>query len=152
MRRFFSLALLGLLGLAASSRAGCPLGGCCPSCQPVPCKCCQLPDTCPCENRLHMNVFDDAQKYIDLLHAGCGCSTGADCDCGGSNCCERIKAAEKLGSRLHADFCCCPEVVSSLLGALSCDKCWEVRYAAAWSLFRQDARTEQVVMALYISS
>lgn len=138
MRRFFSFALVGLLALAASGRAGCPLGGCCPGCKPIPAPDC--PDCgCPCDHRMHLACFNDACEYIDALHSG-------------GTCCDRIKAAEKLGSRLHADFCCDPAVLDALLGALSCDSCWEVRYAAAWSIFKQDARTEPAVLALYVSS
>jgi hypothetical protein len=67
-------------------------------------------------------------------------------------CCDRIKAAENLGSRLHADFCCTPEVLSALTGALANDPCWEVRRAAAWSIAHQKARTEEGVLALYLAS
>src|SRR5207249_5284429 len=67
-------------------------------------------------------------------------------------CCDRIRAAEKLGSRLHADFCCDPEVLSALVRALHCDACWEVRKTAAWSIARQKARTEEGVLALYLAS
>jgi hypothetical protein len=66
--------------------------------------------------------------------------------------CKRRNAVEKLGCRLHADVCSQPAVLDALLQSLQCDKCWEVRRAAAWSLFGQRARTEAVVLALYISS
>ena len=66
--------------------------------------------------------------------------------------CTRRDAVEKLGCRLHADICKQPPVLDALLQALQCDKCWEVRRAAAWALFGQKARTEPVVLALYISS
>jgi hypothetical protein len=79
-------------------------------------------------------------------------SCGGDCGCGCNNCCDRIKAAEGLGSRLKADFCCNPNVLTALVGALQCDKCWEVRKAAAWSIMLQGARTEEGVLALYVSS
>jgi hypothetical protein len=71
---------------------------------------------------------------------------------GGPCCCDRIKAAENLGSRIHADFCCVPEVLSALTNALANDPCWEVRKAAAWSIAGQKARTEEGVMALYLAS
>src|SRR5437588_400219 len=66
--------------------------------------------------------------------------------------CERIKAVKKLGHRLHADFCCDPAVLETLIAALQCDKCWEVRRAAAWAIQSQNARTEEGVLALYIAS
>jgi hypothetical protein len=67
-------------------------------------------------------------------------------------CCERIRAAQKLGHRLHADFCCNPEVLSALAHALACDSCWEVRVAAAWGIQRQGARVDEGVLALYLAS
>jgi hypothetical protein len=143
MRRIFPIALLGLLALAAPSWAGCLScglhSGCCPGCTPTPppeqCDC-----GCPCGHRLHMNFFDRSSEYIATLQ---------DCN---SNCCERIKAAEKLGCRLHADYCCDPGIAEALIAALQCDPCWEVRKAAAWSLMLQRARTEDVVLALYVAS
>jgi hypothetical protein len=71
---------------------------------------------------------------------------GSDC------CCDRIKAARRLGYRFNADFCCNPEVLDALTRALLCDSCWEVRKAAAWSIALQGARTEPGVLALYLSS
>jgi hypothetical protein len=68
------------------------------------------------------------------------------------DCCTRIKAARHLGHRWEADYCCNPEVVDALVKALLSDCCWRVREAAAWSLFKQDARTEYVLVALYVSS
>jgi len=70
----------------------------------------------------------------------------------GKDSCKRVAAVKKLGCRLHADYCLDPAVLDALLHALQCDPCWEVRRAAAWSLFQQDARTEPSVLALYISS
>jgi hypothetical protein len=69
-----------------------------------------------------------------------------------SNAQERKKAADKLGCRLHADFCQTPAVLTTLIAALHCDACWEVRQAAATSIRRQDARTPQAILALYIAS
>src|SRR5262249_22583575 len=68
------------------------------------------------------------------------------------NCCERIKAAKKLGCQLHADFCRDPEVLVALVKALLCDTCWEVRATAAWAITHQKGRTEGAVLALYLSS
>ena len=153
MRRMLPFALLGLLALTATSRAGCPLGACCPDCRPIPC----VPPCdcgCPCDNRMHLNFFDRSTEDVATLRSvGCAGTAGCGCGCGdGSNSCERIKAAEKLGSRFHADFCCNPEVLEALVGALECDSCWEVRHAAAWSIMLQGARTEEGVLALYIAS
>lgn len=143
MRRIFAIALLGLLGLAAQSRAGCLScglhNGCCPGCTPIPCPE-QCDCGCPCGHRLHLNFCDHSCEYIATLQ---------DCN---SNCCDRIKAAEKLGCRLHADFCTDPGIAEALIAALQCDPCWEVRKAAAWSLMLQNARTEDVVLALYVAS
>jgi hypothetical protein len=161
MRRIVPLALLGLLGLAAHGWAGCPLCNCCPDCKPIPCP--ECPDCGPpCEHRLRLNFCDRSEDYIATLRsigctgpAGCagaaGCGTGG-CGENGSTCCERIHAAKELGCRLHADFCCNPEVLDALIGALNCDPCWEVRRAAAWAIAMQDARTDQGLLALYISS
>jgi hypothetical protein len=57
-----------------------------------------------------------------------------------------------LGSRLHADFCCDPEVLVALVHALQCDKNWVIRQKAAWAIQRQGARTEYGVLALYLAS
>jgi hypothetical protein len=143
MRRTLTLGLAALLGLAAPAWAGGLLhGGCCPDCKPIPPT--ECPDcSCPCEgHRMHLCLFKEghAQQYIDTL---------ADCS---SDCCERVKAAKKLGSRLHADFCAEPCVLDALIAALLTDPCWEVRRAAAWAILGQDARTERAVLALYVSS
>ena len=66
--------------------------------------------------------------------------------------CRHIAVVKKLGCRLHVDYCLEPAMLDALLHALQCDPCWEVRRAAAWSLFQQNARTEPSVLALYISS
>jgi hypothetical protein len=68
------------------------------------------------------------------------------------DCCERIRTVKKLGHRLHADFCCDPSVLETLIATLQCDKCWEVRREAAWAIQHQNARTDQGVLALYIAS
>jgi hypothetical protein len=68
------------------------------------------------------------------------------------DCCDRIRAARKLGSRLHADYCSDPCVLNALIGALQCDKCWEVRRAAAWALLGQKATTDEALLALYVAS
>jgi hypothetical protein len=82
---------------------------------------------------------EHAQKLIDQL-------------CHGECCCDRIKAAEKLGCCLHANWCCDPEILDALVGALECDTCWEVRRAAAYSIALQGARTEYSVLALYLAT
>jgi len=68
------------------------------------------------------------------------------------DCCERVSAAEKLGCRLHADYCACPAILDALIEALLCDTCPPVRRAAAWSIALQGARVPKAVMALYIAS
>jgi hypothetical protein len=138
MRRTTTLALAGLLALAAQGRAGF-LCGCTTHCTvPPPPDC---PDcSCPCDHRLPKTLFgaEHAHKLICDLHA--------------ETCCERIKAAKKLGHRMHADFCSDPAVLEALIGALQCDPCWEVRRSAAWSLLGQDARVDEALLALYVAS
>jgi hypothetical protein len=140
MRRILLLAAAALVGLAGAARAdGLLRHDCCPTCYPIPCPDC--PDCpCPCDHRLPLTLFgpEHAQCLIEALHCG--------------NACERLKAAQKLGSRFHADFCCDPCVLEALVNALECDPCWEVRRAAAWGLLGQNARTENGVLALYIAS
>jgi hypothetical protein len=138
MRRTITLALAGLLALAAQGRAGLPCL-CTTRCMVPPCPDC--PDcSCPCDHRLPLAVF------------GCEHTRKLICELHGETCCERIKAAKKLGCRLHADFCTDPEVLNALISALQCDPCWEVRREAAWSLLGQKARVEDAVLALYVSS
>jgi hypothetical protein len=83
---------------------------------------------------------EHAQGYVSIL---------TDCS---STACDRNKAVRKLGCRLHADFCSDPSVLEALIFSLECDSCWGVRRTAAWSIFRQGARTEDGVLALYIAS
>lgn len=64
----------------------------------------------------------------------------------------RKRAAEKLGCRWNADFCQTPEVLTTLIAALHCDPCWEVRRAAATAIRQQNARTPQAILSLYIAS
>lgn len=142
MKRILFLSGVALVGLATPSAFGGPFA-CCNhgvTCITPPAEC---PDcSCPCDrghHRCSCRKTEHARKLIDQLNS---------CN----DCCERIKAAEKLGHRLHADFCCDPEVLSALVHALLCDPCWEVRKAAAWSIAHQNARTEQGVMALALSS
>lgn len=142
MKRRVCLATLALFGLASYASAwgggfACLNWGI--HCIHPPCPSC--PDcSCPCDKGLHITLFgaDHAHKLIDQLNSPC--------------CCDRIRAAENLGSRIHADFCCVPEVLSALTHALANDSCWEVRRAAAWSIAYQKARTEEGVMALYLAS
>lgn len=97
--------------------------------------------TPPCE-QLRIGPLctpEHTQKLIDSL------ANAADC-------CERIKAAKKLGCCLHANFCCNSEVLHALVHALTCDPCWKVRKAAAWSIAYQKARVPEGVAALYIAS
>jgi hypothetical protein len=96
--------------------------------------------TCPCEHRLSLTPFGSAHAQKLIL------------DLQSENSCERELAATKLGCRLHADFCADPDVLTALIGALQCDTCWEVRRTAAWAIFRQDARVDEAILALYVSS
>jgi hypothetical protein len=140
MKRLLSLTLAALFCLAASAMAGPFAGHCCqPQCITPPGPNC--PDcSCPCDHGLHISLAscEQIEKLIGDLHA---CS-----------CCERIRAARRLGHHLIADFCNNPEVLDALINALQCDPCWEVRDAAAWAIMKQKARTEKGVLALYIAS
>jgi hypothetical protein len=140
MKRLFGLSAIALLGLATSGWAAglcCNLGVHCVE-PPAP----TCPDcSCPCGHRLGL-CMASSQRVHKLL----------DTLCSGETCCARIKAAKKLGCRLHADFCRNPEVLDALVQALLSDPCWEVRREAAWSIAMQGARTEYGVVALYLAS
>lgn len=141
MRLTLVVSAVALLGWAGGAWAGsflcwnCGIHCICPP--PKDCPDC----SCPCDQGLHHCSPRKSERAHWLIEDLCH-----------GSCCDRIKAAEKLGCRLHADFCCDPEVLPALVGALLCDTCWEVRRAAAWSLTLQQARTEYAVRALYISS
>jgi hypothetical protein len=141
MKRLVCLSTVVLLGMAASAwGAGfaCLNHGIHCICPPAP----PCPDcSCPCDTgHHHCSAWKSAhaQRLIEQLNSEC--------------CCERIRACEKLGSRLHADYCCDPEVLTALIHALQCDSCWEVRRAAAWAIAYQRARTEVAVLSLYLAS
>jgi hypothetical protein len=135
MKRFLMLAAVSLLGLQGLAWAADP-------CLNHGIHCICPPHTCPdcsgpCEHRLHL-AMGNPEKLIEQLSGACIC--------------DRLHAAEKLSCRLHADFCCNPEILSALIRALQCDPCWEVRKAAAWSIAYQRARVEAGVLALYLAS
>jgi hypothetical protein len=140
VKRTFYLSLVALLTAGSAAWAGslfscCNLGIHCME-PPTTCPDCSEPSGhhhCSCWKTKHAN------KLIEQL-------------CSGECCCERIKAAEKLGCCLHADYHCDPEVLTALVGALEGDTCWEVRRAAARSIGHQNARTKFGVMALYLAS
>jgi len=67
-------------------------------------------------------------------------------------CYDRRMAVKKLGCRLHHDDASDPLVVDALVNSLQCDKCPEVRQAAAWSIFKFSARSNRSLLALYVSS
>jgi hypothetical protein len=139
MKRFIFLSISLLMGMSSLSFAGSFCLGCKERCTVPPEPSC--PDcTCPCDQFRLGSLYgcEHVKCLIEELHSG--------------SCCDRIKAAKKLGHRLHADFCSNPEVLPALISALQCDACFEVRKAAAWSIMLQNARTEQGVLALYISS
>jgi hypothetical protein len=137
MRRFYALTLTGLL-LSSPTAWGWHCINL-TTCKPVPCQQC---GGCPapCTHRLCPTLFGSGHvsALIEELH--------------GSNAAHRVCAAEKLGCRLHADYCRCPEVLSALIEAMQCDCCWEVRKAAAWSIFHQGATDHDALLALYIAS
>jgi hypothetical protein len=140
MKRILGLTVVAALAMAASAWAGplCLNGGVHCICPPAP----DCPDCSnPCDRGFHHCSCRKSAHAHDLIEQLSSCC-----------CCDRIKAAKKLGSRLHADFCCDPEVLSALVRALLCDSCWEVRQAAAWSIAYQHARTDLGVGALYLSS
>ena len=139
MKRVFGIALVGLVGWTAAAGAS----GMCWMNHGVHCICPPPPDcpdcSCPCEHRLHIpGTGKRAHEYVAELSSDC--------------CCDRIRAAHKLGSRLHADFCCNPEILDALIHAALCDPCWEVRKTAAWSIALQRARVDTAVLALYLLS
>lgn len=141
MKHLASLTALALLGWAAPAWvSGLCILNCGVACKPIPCPDC--PDCgCPCEQGHHHcspRKSEHAHQLIGELSSDC--------------CCDRIKAARKLGHRFHADFCCDPQVLDALIHAVVCDPCWEVRQAAAWSIALQRARTENGVLALYLAS
>jgi hypothetical protein len=142
MKQLIGLSLAALLGMAATSWGG---GFLCVNCGihcMVPPEPCHEDCDCPCNHGRHLCSqwkSEHAHKLIEDLDNCC-------------DCCARIKAVEKLGCPLHADWCCDPEVLAVLIRELRCDKCWEVRRVAAWGIQHQNARTEEGVLALYIAS
>ena len=139
MKRLMVLAALAWLGISAPAWTGGLLCGSCGRCITPPQSC---PDCgCPCDRGLHFCTARKSERahcLIDELNEG--------------NCCERIRTVKKLGCRLHADFCCDPEVLGALVHVLLCDPCWEVRQAAAWSIATQRAGTDFGVLALYVAT
>src|SRR5438270_6227392 len=106
MKRSFGLAAALLLAWSASAGAWffcCNKGIHC--IEPPP------PPEVDCGNRCdkhhcHCPQWKSAhahQLLEDLCHGDC--------------CCERIKAAKKLGCRLHADFCCDCDILPGLVTA-----------------------------------
>jgi len=140
MRKIVLAVLLALLVVSPLLRAGAAGLTCCePRCMippPPPCPSC----TDACDHRCCCTLFPEshARKLVQELA----------CD----NSCKRICIVKKLGCRLHADVCRQSFVLDALLHALQCDPCWDVRRAAAWSLMRQNARTEPTVLALYMAA
>lgn len=131
---------LSVLSLASPAQA---IGWlCCPPtyhCMEPHEPCCRGCDE-PCCGRINLTCFGacHTQELIAKLH---------ECDY-----CSRATAVKMLGSRLHADFCCDPDVLVALVHALQCDKNWVIRQKAAWAIQRQGARTEYGVLALYLAS
>ncbi len=141
MTRSLYLPLAALLAVAPATHAG-HLFSCCNSgihCMVPPVECPDCGDACPHGKHCLPWQAECTAKLLDQL-------------CHGDCCCVRIKAAEKLGCRLYANWNCSPEIADALIQAMECDTCWEVRRAAAWSLALQGARTQYVVLALYMAS
>jgi hypothetical protein len=136
--------LIYVLAAAFSLSAGAVWGGECGGCGPG-CQCIVPPSpSCPdCRDpcsRLRLGTLcgtAHTANLIERLHHDAAH--------------ERLKAVRKLGCRLHADFCCTPEVLHALVHALMCDTCWEVRRHAAWAIARQDARVPQGIVALHLA-
>ncbi len=140
MRAIAGVLILVLVG-SVVGRADEPCSVCRSRCTVPPPPRCPDCSTDACDHRLilcGLRSPDHASRLLEALAS--------------EDFCKRRNAVEKLGHRLHADICSQPAVLDALLQSLQCDKCWEVRRAAAWSLFEQKARTEAVVLALYISS
>jgi hypothetical protein len=140
VKRSLYLPLAALLALAPAAHAGHLLSclNCGIHCMVPPESCPDCGDACPHGHCLPWQA-ECAAKLMDQL-------------CHGQCCCERIKAAEKLGCCLYANWGCSPDIVDALVNALQCDTCWEVRRAAAWSIAMQGIRTHYTVTALYIAS
>lgn len=139
MRALAGWALFGLFVLAMSARADPPACLCKGRCLiPPPPFCMSCPD--PCAHRLRLTLYPirHGQELIAQLSD--------------PSWCVRQRAAQKLGCRLHADFCCDPLVLRSLLIALHCDPCWHVRKAAAAAVEGQGASTPDALLFLYVSS
>jgi hypothetical protein len=140
MKRILWLSAAVLLGWVTQSQAGYFCHSCGSHCkdQPPP----YNPDCSEgCDHGHHKCSCKKAERAHKLLEDLCA-----------EDCCTRIKAARHLGHRYEADYCCNPEVLDGLVKALLSDCCWEVREAAAWSIFKQNARTEYALVALYVSS
>src|SRR5262249_31537633 len=98
--------------------------------------------SCPCDIGIHIcspKRTEHANELISQLRT-------QPC------CCDRIRAAEKLGCRIFADWCCDPQIINALAEAVQFDPCWEVRKAAAWSIAYQRARIDTGVASLYLAS
>src|SRR5579884_179793 len=137
MRCTWMLAASAALALSPAVWSFTP--PCWTRCQPTPSSP-SPPCPAPCAGRLCLTCFDSqhAHALIAQLQS--------------ESWCQRHRAIEKLGSRLHADFCRDPDVLLALIGALQCDPCWHVRRAAAWGIFGQRARTPEGLLALYVSA
>jgi hypothetical protein len=140
MKRILWLSAAVLLGWVSQSPAGCFCHNCGSHCKDQP------PPNNP-----------DCSEGCDHGHHKCSCKKSARAqklleELCAEDCCTRIKAAKHLGYRCEVDYCCNPEVLDGLVKALLSDCCWQVREAAAWSIFKQHARTEYALVALYVSS
>jgi hypothetical protein len=140
VKRSLTLPLVALLALAPAAH-GAHLFSCINCgihCMVPPCETPDCTEACP-----HGPCLP--------WHSKCACKLMEDL-CSAPCCCDRIKAAEKLGCCLYANWGCNPEILDALVNAMECDTCWQVRQTAAWSLALQRARTQYVVLAVYMAS
>jgi len=103
---------------------------------PEPCACKD-----PCTGRCHVALPGAEARAANLLAQLVDCHYRC-----------RAKAACKLGSRLHVDFCRSPEIVPALVQALECDSCWVVRKEAAYAIAFQGVYDRCGWGALYLAS
>jgi HEAT repeats len=137
MKRISTLTLAALL-MTAPVAWGWSLN--CTRVRPIPPEACgPCPDAC--STGLCPTIFppEHAQRLIEVLQTD-------------DNFAHRECAVDKLGSPLHAAPCRCPEVFEALIGALQCDKAWEVRRAAAIAIRHQHLVCRNALLALYIAS
>jgi hypothetical protein len=148
-----SLLIVTFLALAGSANtcwaAECCQGATCPFCPITTCDSCKKTtcDSCPtpkCSDPCAHHcpaLLGSPEKTQKLIEKLCSCDY-----------CTRKMAVCKLSCPLHADVCKDPCALKGLTRALFSDSTWENRRRAAFGIYKQGARTEAGVLALYISS